>query len=218
MLLADLQRKPAVPMIAHATRQNFPHIPYAGRRLETMGIYDRICKWLRRESEERYDNVTITNVADGTTIKGHDAVKEYFRKERELLEVHGPFIIFQVYRMNLEAKTYEELLGKNLMEIKVDGNFVSFTDNVAAVKKRVHTLISERARLGQEAGARPDLVIDEADRISFVFAGHAMRDDKLFYADHHMLLPVWVQVFVHRCEFEEVAAIARRLQHATSDH
>ena len=54
--------------------------------------------------------------------------------------------------------------------------------------------------------------VDEADRISLIFAGHAMRDDKLFYADHYMLLPAWVQVFVHRCEFDEVAAVARRLQ------
>jgi hypothetical protein len=43
-----------------------------------MGIYDKVRRWLRRESEQRYDNVTITNLADGTTIKGHDAVKDYF--------------------------------------------------------------------------------------------------------------------------------------------
>ena len=182
-----------------------------------MGIFDKVCRWLRRESEQRYDNVTVTNLADGTTIKGHDAVKDHFRKEMDLLEVHGSSIIFQVYRINLEAKAIEELQGENLMEIKVDGEFVSGTDTVAAVKKKVRPLISERARLVQEAGARPDLIIDEADRISFFFAGRPMQDDGLFYADHYMLLPVWVQVFVHRCEFEEVTALASRLRHATSD-
>ena len=103
------------------------------------------------------------------------------------------------------------LQGEKLMEIKVDGDFVTGTDEVGAVKKKVPRFISERARLEQEAGAQPNLVIDEADRISLIFAGHAMRDDKLFYADHYMLLPAWVQVFVHRCEFDEVAAVARRL-------
>ncbi len=183
-----------------------------------MGIFDKIRRWLRRNSEPRYDNVTITNVWDGTTIKGHEPVKEHFRKEKELLEAHGSSIIFQVFRVNLGAKTMEGLLGEKLLEIKVDGNSVSGTDKVAAVKRWVHSLISERSRLGQEAGARPDLVIDEADRISFIFAGHAMGDDKFFYVDHPMLLPAWVQVLLHRCEFEEVAAIMRELQHAKSDH
>jgi hypothetical protein len=117
----------------------------------------------------------------------------------------------------LKAKAIEELQGEKLAEIKVDGEFVSGTDTVAAVKKKVRPLIAERARLGQEAGARPDLSIDEADRISFSFAGCQMQDDRLFYADHSMLLPVWVQVFVHRCEFEEVTELARRLRHATSE-
>ena len=40
-----------------------------------MGIYCSIWKWLRGESEQRYDHVTITNVVDGTTIKGHKPSK-----------------------------------------------------------------------------------------------------------------------------------------------
>jgi hypothetical protein len=44
-----------------------------------------------------------------------------------------------------------------------------------------------------------------------------MKDDGLFYADHYMMLPVWVQVFVHRCELQEVTALASRLRHATGD-
>src|SRR5271157_1309813 len=158
-----------------------------------MGIYDKVRRWLRRDSGQRYDNVTITNPADGTTIKGHDAVKDHLRKERDLLDEHGSSITFQVYRINLKARAIEELQGEKLAEIRVDGEFVSGTDTVAAVKKKVRPLIAERARLRQESGARLDLSIDEADRISFSFAGCQMQDDRLFYADHCMMLPVWVK-------------------------
>ena len=51
--------------------------------------------------------------------------------------------------------------------------------------------------------------MQKADRVTLVFNGHPMRDDKMFFADHCMLLPVWVQVFVHRCEFEEVTELAQ---------
>ena len=37
-----------------------------------------------QEEEQRYDNVEIKNVADGTIIKGHDAVKGYFERERNV--------------------------------------------------------------------------------------------------------------------------------------
>jgi hypothetical protein len=180
--------------------------PYA-RRLDTMGIFDRVSRWLRRESEQRYENVTVTNLEDGTTIKGHDAVKEYFRKESDLFERHGSSIIFQVYRINLEAKAVEELQGEKLMEIKVDGEFVSGADTVAAIKKKVRPVIEERSRVVPEAETRPGLIIDEADRISFILSGRPMQDDGLFYADHYILLPVWVQVFLHRCDFEQVIAL-----------
>lgn len=39
-----------------------------------------------------------------------------------------------------------------------------------------------------------------------------MQDDKLFYAEHFMMLPAWIQVHLHRGEFEEVVELAAKLR------
>lgn len=125
---------------------------------------------------------------------------------------HGFSIIFQVYRINLQAKTLEDLQGEKLAEIKVDSGFVSGGDTVAAVKKKVRPLLEGKSGSGPEAGAQPGLTIEEAERITLFFSGRPMRDEKLFYADHFLLLPAWVQVFLHGGDFEEVTALADKLR------
>jgi hypothetical protein len=87
------------------------------------------------DEEQRYDNVEVISMADGTVIKGHDVVKAHFEREQEI-----------------------------------------------------------------------------ADRITLFFNGRPMQDDRLFYADHFMLLPAWVQVHLHGCEFEEVMELAAKLR------
>jgi hypothetical protein len=198
---------------------------YDGWRRQTMGIFDKLREWLLgapptdsplkgRGTEQRYDNVKITNIVDGTTIEGHDAVKAHFSKERQLVDEHGSSIIFQVYRINLGATTIKEMAGEKLEEIKVGGEFVSGTDTVADVKSNVRSLLEGELRSRPDAEVRPELVIREADQISFSFGNRPMRDDKLFYADHFMVLPVWVQVFLHDCHHEELVELARRLNRA----
>jgi hypothetical protein len=59
-----------------------------------------------------------------------------------------------------------------------------------------------------------DLNIRETDRISFSFSGRRMQAEKMFYADHFMLLPVWVQVLLHDCELEELLRLADKLRRA----
>lgn len=189
-----------------------------------MKIFDKLRTWLsgapskglpppEQGSKRQYDNVRITK-PDGTTIAGHDAVKAYFDKEQQLLDEHGSPITFQVYRINLEAKTIQELQGERLAEIKVEGNFVSGTDTVAEVQRKLRSLIEGKSRSGREAGARPELSIGENERIFFSFNGRRMMDDKLFYADHFMLLPVWVQVLLHDCDHDELREVVRKLSHA----
>ena len=39
-----------------------------------------------------------------------------------------------------------------------------------------------------------------------------MQDAAAFYADHFVMLPVWVQVLLHRCAFEEVTRLAAQLR------
>ena len=97
--------------------------------------------------EQRYDDVQIVNVADGTVIEGHDAVKAHLEREKRMHEAYGSSIIFQVYRMNLRAKTVKELQGEKVAEVKVDGGFVSGSDTVAAVKTKVRPLLEKEARL-----------------------------------------------------------------------
>ncbi|HEY5947577.1 MAG TPA: hypothetical protein VIV40_18865 [Kofleriaceae bacterium] len=104
-------------------------------------------------------------------------------------------ITFQVYRINMLGKTLAELQGTRLAEHRIAGGEVSGTDSVAAVKRRVMPTFQSLVR--------------DNDRVSFYFAGRRMHDDKLFYADHYMLMPVWVQIVLHDCDVEQLEAAIR---------
>jgi hypothetical protein len=165
----------------------------------------------RRSDDEtqRYDNVRIVSMADGSVITGHDAVQAHFQREQELLDTYGPTIIFLVHRINLQAHSIDELLGEQLAEITVAGDFVSGTDTVAAIKARLRPLLEQEQ---QKQGAPAEITLGEADQWTLFFNGRPMQDDRLFYAEHFMLLPAWVQVHLHRCEFEEVMQLAGELR------
>jgi hypothetical protein len=144
-------------------------------------------------SEQRYDNVTI-HLVDGTKITGHDAVKAHFEREGKLLDEHGSTITFQLYRANMAGNTAAEIQGARLAELRIPGSHVTGSDTVAAVKQRYHpSLLGDRT----------------APHITWVFGGRVMADDKLFYADHFMLLPVWVQVVLSDVPFADVIAAIR---------
>ena len=138
---------------------------------------------------KRYDNVTIRNVVDGSVISGHEAVEAYFERERKLVEEHGTGISFQLYRANLAGKTRSELQGPRISELKVSSGLVSGTDTVGQVKQRLLPAI-----LGD---------VPAGKYVTFVFGGRVMADDKLFYADHYMMLPSFIQVCLSDVTFEE---------------
>ena len=165
-----------------------------------------------QNEERRYDNVQIKNIVEGTTIEGHDAVKMHLEREQKMQAEHGASIIFQVYRLNLQAETLEKLQGEKLAEIKVDGSFVSGTDTVAAVKDVVRSLLKEKEGMGDHGQAPVALAIEEADRLTFYLSGRPMQDDTAFYEDNYILLPVWIQVLLHRCESEEAVQLINKLQ------
>ena len=145
----------------------------------------------------RYDNAWIIKLPDGTTIEGHEAVKAHFEREQELEEQHGLTITFQLYLPNLAGRTRAEVNGERLAELRIEGGEVSGTDTVAAVKERIlPTLLGDRA---------------VPPHITFVFDRRVMSDDALFYADHFMLLPSWVQVVVSDVPFADVIAAIERL-------
>ncbi len=165
-----------------------------------------------QKQDRRYDNVRITNVVDGTIIEGHDAVKTHFEREQEMLAEYGPSIIFQVYRPDLEADTIKELQGKKLVEIKVDGEFVSGTDTVAVVKDKVRSLIKQRTGTRTNHQALVALTIEPTDSLTLYLSGRPLQDDAAFYTDNPMILPVWIQVLLHRCESEEVVQAINKLK------
>lgn len=164
------------------------------------------------EEERRYDNVQIINIVDGTKIEGHDAVKMQFEREQQLFAEHGASIIFQVYRLDLQANTLKELLGKKLAEIKVDGNFVSESDTVAMVKDKIRSLLKGKAPIQITDKAPVTLTVGEADRLTLYFNGHPLQDDIEFYADNYIMLPAWIQILLHHCESEEAVQLINKLQ------
>ncbi len=144
-------------------------------------------------------------------MKGFEAWTE---KEQKMLDEHGSSLTFQVYRLDPQATTIAELQGEKLGELKVDSSFASKTDTVATVRDEVLALFEERSRTGQDPAAPAPLGIEEGDRVTLFFGGRPMQDDKRFYADHFMMLPVWVQVCLHRCEREALTEIIAKLSAA----
>jgi len=207
-------------MMAGAPAMCAHSIATSPKGTKEMGIFKRVRAWLSGgpapdssppEEQSRYDRVRIVNVVDGTTIEGHDAVKAHFEEEQQLLDEHGSTITFQVFRIDLAAATIGELQGKQLIEIKVPSDFASGGDTVAAVKNKLRPLIDDASRSHPDAVVRRALTLLETDTIAFSFSNRRMLDEKLFYADHFMLLPVWVQVLLHDCDHEELMAVAAKL-------
>jgi hypothetical protein len=165
-----------------------------------------------QKEQRRYDNVQITNIVDGTISEGHDAVKMQIEREQKLLAEYGASIIFQAYRLNTKAGTLKELQGQKLAEIKVDGNLVSATDTVAAVKGKVRSLLKGKEGIRENGQGPATLTIEVADRLTFYFSGRPLQDDTVFYADNNILLPAWIQVLLHSCESEEAVQLINQLQ------
>jgi hypothetical protein len=165
-----------------------------------------------QEQERRYDNVQVVSMADGTTIMGHEAVEAYFEKEQEIYSMHGSFIYFQVYWVNLQATTIEELQGGMILEVKVDHDFVTKYDTVGAVKEKVHSLLETKLQSQLKEEVQPDMVTEKSDHITFFFNGRPMRDNTAFYADNFIMLPAWIQVLIHRCEFEELIQLIAKAE------
>ena len=165
-----------------------------------------------QKEERRYDNVRIVNSSDGTVVEGHDAVRKQLEREQNMLDEYGASIIFQVYRLNLQADTLEKLQGKKLAEIKVNGSFVSGTDTVAVVKEKVGSLLREKAGTQNNGQTPLVLSIEAADRLTLYLNGLPLPDNSNFYADNSIMLPVWIQVLLHRCESDKAVQFISKLQ------
>ena len=91
-------------------------------------------------------------------------------------------LTFQVYRLDMNAENISEFQGEKINEIKLSGKFVSGEDTVSSVKEKL----------------REKLAVSAEDKLTLYFNYSPMKNDKLFYADHFIMMPAWVQVLVHQ--------------------
>jgi hypothetical protein len=49
------------------------------------------------------------------------------------------------------------------------------------------------------------------EHVTLFLSGRPMQEDRLFYADHFVMLPVWVQLALHDGPLDEVLACIARL-------
>lgn len=147
--------------------------------------------------DQRYDDVRIVNAIDGSVIEGHEAVAAHFKRERALTDAHGSTVTFQVYRLDLDGETLEVMQGPRLAEFTIDGGDIGGDERVDDVEVRI------RSRLQDKLGS--------LQHITLWFGGRPMRPGRLFYADHPMMLPSWVQVLIHEHPLADVLEAMQRL-------
>lgn len=146
---------------------------------------------------------------DGTVIEDEAAVRAHFEKEKALSERYGPTLFFELYRLDLSAKTMEDLVGPRVETLELPGASVSGDATTAAVKADIRQRLSVRQR--EQASEPLALELRDVDSLTLWFNGRPMVEERLFYADHMMMLPAWIQVWVHECETNEVMTLGRRL-------
>jgi hypothetical protein len=147
-------------------------------------------------------DIRIINIADGSVIKGRDAVQAHFEQERVLTRRHGNNLYFEVFRADPSADSLDGLMGERLAEIKLPGRFVNGTHSVAAVCGKLRPLLMRE----------PAIRLLPAEQLTLYFNGRRMDADRLFYAEHFIVLPAWVQVYLHTGDFQRVIERADRLR------
>ena len=121
---------------------------------------------------------------------------EASKNSAELTKQYGSTLNFQIYRLSPEGTTVDAYQGPRLADVSTPSGWVSGGDTVAEVAERLREALGSRVRDGE--------------RVTFWFNGRRMKVDGLFYADHYMMLPVFVQVLLHTGEPEAIDdAIAR---------
>ncbi|MFT3691536.1 MAG: hypothetical protein QM831_00230 [Kofleriaceae bacterium] len=152
--------------------------------------------WLGKLFGKRPDD-KVENVVD-TTIPAHLGVANHFDDDDDdEPEEDESSITFQLYAIDPNGQTRAEMQGPRLAELSIPGSAVSGSDTVAAVKQRLLARI-----LGAHA---------PGTHVTFVISGREMTDDKLFYADHYILLPCWIQVVSSDVPFTDVLATMKTL-------
>ena len=88
---------------------------------------------------------------------------------------------FQIFRLNFSADNLDDFQGEKVDEFTVKGSYASGNDDVSKIKTKL----------------REKLSLNSQENLTLYFNGRCMKEKGLFYADHFIILPAWVQVLIH---------------------
>jgi hypothetical protein len=115
------------------------------------------------------------------------SVNQWLDQEKQLEQKHGSNIIFEIRRMTVDLETEDVHLGPKIGTVLLagDGGGLTGTHTVQNVMDKVRKMIEAQ-----------ELLIFKDDHIVFMLNGKVMHPETLFFADHYLLLPCWIQVGV----------------------
>eukprot|EP01084_Bolivina_argentea_P231832 390853_1 len=85
-------------------------------------------------NDAKFGNVTVMNIIDGSIIQDKKEVQEWFRKEDQMMKTYGPNIIFQIYKINFNAKSRQTILSEKLQEIEMKASKIRGNHTVKDAK------------------------------------------------------------------------------------
>lgn len=113
------------------------------------------------------------------------SVKQWLKQEKDLEQKYGSNIIFHIHPMTVDLNTEKVQLGPKMGVVLLAGKGGSVTGTHTVQK------VMDLVRKMMEAQEIPIL---RDEQICFMLNGSPMHPDTLFFADHRIQLPCWVQV------------------------
>jgi len=138
--------------------------------------------------------ITVMNMSTGAISSGKEAFAKWLESEKNLEDEYGQNVIFQIFRMNMEATNAKDFQGPKLAVIKVGHKHISGTDTVNDVKKLLTPIIGGSG-----------INFKKTEQFKLFLNSRPMNDNAKFY-DHGLLLPCFIQVAIYDCTWEEYQA------------
>lgn len=145
----------------------------------------------RRIGKEKKARVHFSVMTEGTsfpnvTVSGNLTCEEFLESEKRLEEKYGHNVICQIYRVKPSFDIKKHSLPPRMTTIPINGDHIAGTDTVKDVKKLIQQLLT---------ALKIDVNIPVRNMTCCV-NGKVMQEDALFYADHRLMLPCWIQVLI----------------------
>ena len=144
--------------------------------------------------------ITVTNMSTGEVLSGKQAIERWLDIEKDLEDKYGPNVIFTVFRMNMNAQNVNDFQGPKLAEIKVGQKHMSGKDTVSDVKRLLTPIIGGSG-----------INFKQGEQFKLFLNGRVMNDNGLFFSDHFLCLPCWIQVAIYDCTWEQYLEKCKKL-------